>query len=117
MDLEAHAPDSGAARSVWSALHRALDADVPMTLSRQAYLDTLLPGGAPCSLLDRCSLCGDSDRRTNWQVSRQASLLAHHPLLCRLCSSQTLALQGTWEACSQNLAERQSAALACWLGS
>lgn len=46
VDLDAHAPDSGAAESVWSALHRTLEADVPMTLSREAYLDALLPGGA-----------------------------------------------------------------------
>ncbi len=52
LELDAHAPDSGAAQSVWSALHRTFDADVPMSLSREAYLDALLPGEGP-----RCALC------------------------------------------------------------
>ncbi|BDA41399.1 probable DNA-directed RNA polymerase III subunit RPC5 at N-terminal half [Coccomyxa sp. Obi] len=44
VDLAAHAPDSVPADNVWAALKLTVDADVPMTLDRQAYLDALLPG-------------------------------------------------------------------------
>lgn len=46
--LAAHAPDSVPADNVWAALKLNVDADIPMTLGRQAYLDALLPGQSSC---------------------------------------------------------------------
>ncbi len=44
VELAAHAPDSLPADNVWAALKLTVNADVPMTLGRQAYLNALLPG-------------------------------------------------------------------------